>query len=563
MRRAWIAVGLVLIVGCREDTQLTTRVEPQQEQPTTPPEEDPDPIFEPLPEPPEPLDDTPMQGKDGIPAPMPNVYTDKGVADRDQKLRGLLALPIRNRDALVQTIRNLYDPGHPDFRKYLSPAEWNSRHAPAEDDVAIVTDWLRAKGFEVPRVATNRLLIHFRGTVGQFNDTFGVEVHVLERKAPQEGNRPFDVFGLLTELTVPTFVEERIESVVTLDLDVEPGTLPPAGPSSPMPPANVQDGFRPEQIAFAYGYDVLAARGIKGAGQKLGIVLGATFQENDLRAFWQAFNIPRAMPRVVQIMEPPKTRYREANLDTMWAGALAPEAELVLYSGPDSRNTSILYTYNEAIAQGEVSVITTSFAHREDSEPRAIRQQYSESSMMAAALGITVCAASGDSAGVDVPSSSPYVTAVGGTMLGMIDMRFVWEVAWDRSGSGSSLTLAAPDWQRGLPGVGAKRAVVDVSMNAGMGFWYKWLNAWYTNIGTSFSAPLFAAMIANVNQGRALEGKPPVGFLNSLLYTRPDIQATFRDIDEGGTPKYESGPGWDFPTGWGAPNAEGLLRTIP
>jgi hypothetical protein len=60
-----------------------------------------------------------------------------------------------------------------------------------------------------------------------------------------------------------------------------------------------------------------------------------------------------------------------------------------------------------------------------------------------------------------------------------------------------------------------------------------------------------------------------VGFLNSLRYTRPDIQRTFRDVTEGhtvdkeGNGKYRAGPGWDMVTGWGGPDAEGLLRTLP
>jgi hypothetical protein len=60
-----------------------------------------------------------------------------------------------------------------------------------------------------------------------------------------------------------------------------------------------------------------------------------------------------------------------------------------------------------------------------------------------------------------------------------------------------------------------------------------------------------------------------VGFLNSRLYTRPDIQRTFRDVTEGhtvgkeGNGKYRAGTGWDMVTGWGGPDAEGLLRTLP
>jgi kumamolisin len=39
--------------------------------------------------------------------------------------------------------------------------------------------------------------------------------------------------------------------------------------------------------------------------------------------------------------------------------------------------------FNEAIARGEVSVLTDSFAHREDSEPKPLRHQYDESALMA------------------------------------------------------------------------------------------------------------------------------------------------------------------------------------
>ena len=67
----------------------------------------------------------------------------------------------------------------------------------------VVTDWLVSKGFNVGAVATNRLLIHFTGTVGQFNDAFGVTLRVLERKAPQAGNPPHDVYGLTETITVP------------------------------------------------------------------------------------------------------------------------------------------------------------------------------------------------------------------------------------------------------------------------------------------------------------------------------------------------------------------------
>jgi kumamolisin len=479
-------------------------------------------------------------------------------------IRGLLSFPMRNVEELERTIEALYDPRSPRFRRYLTPQQWMDRHAPHAQDVNLVADWLRSRGMQVPRIATNRLLLQFTGTVAQFNAAFGVELRVLERKSPQGGNPPHPVYGLTTGLNAPKFIEERIAAVATADLPTEPGPLPPEmGTPSTEPPADIARGLTPQQIARAYDVEPLHRLGFLGQGVKLGVTVGAGFRERDIAAFWKTFGITRAMPRVVQTMEPPGTRYRETTLDIEWAGALAPQAELVVYQGPDARNTSMLYTFNEAISLGEVSIITTSFAHREDSEPRAVHEAYGASAMMAAALGITVVAASGDSAGVDVPSSSPYVTAVGGTMLRMNGLSRVEETAWAHSGSGVSRTFPTPPWQRSLPGIGDKRAVVDVALNAETGYWYLFLGVMSPNTGTSFSAPVFASMVAVINSARAPAGRPPVGWLNSLLYTERSIQATFRDITVGGTWKYAAGPGWDFPTGWGAPSAEGLFSTVP
>jgi kumamolisin len=317
-------------------------------------------------------------------------------------------------------------------------------------------------------------------------------------------------------------------------------------------------------VASAYGLTPLYQKGFRGKGAKLGVIIGAGFRWKDLRAFWKIFGVQRADPTVVMTMEEPGTRYREGQLDVEWASVMAPEADVFVYMGPDARNTSMIYTFNEAIARGEVSVLTDSFAHREDSEPKAVHEQYNASAMMAAALGITVAAASGDSAGVDVPSSSPYVTCVGGTQLKMNGMNVTGEVAWLYSGSGISRTFPTPEWQQGLPKPPSRRAVADVSLNADTGYWYTWLGITSPNTGTSFASPIFAGLMAVVNSARLSQNKPPAGWLNSQLYTLPDVQDSFRDITVGVTDRqHVAGPGWDMPSGWGAPNAQGLFNTLP
>lgn len=186
--------------------------------------------------------------------------------------------------------------------------------------------------------------------------------------------------------------------------------------------------------------------------------------------------------------------------------------------------------------------------------------------MMAAALGITVISAGGDSAQPDVPATSPYVTSVGGTSLSLAsDGTILAERAWSASGSGDSLTFARPDWQAGVV-AGDKRAVSDVALHASVDpapYWIYYLQEWRRYGGTSFSAPVFAGMIAVINDYRNAQGMPPVGFLNSLLYTDPEVQSAFGDITSGQTEFHMAAPGWDYPTGWGSPRAWELAQALP
>ena len=77
-----------------------------------------------------------------------------------------------------------------------------------------------------------------------------------------------------------------------------------------------------------------------------------------------------------------------------------------------------------------------------------------------------------------------------------------------------------------------------------------------TGFGTSLAAPLWAGYMALVNDQASLDGVPPVGFFNPVLYAigrDPTIySATFNDIQSGpnGT---AAGPGFDLATGWGTP----------
>ena len=494
----------------------------------------------------------------GLQRGAPMAFNDLGPSDVNAGIRAIVALPIRDPEGLDATIAALYDPASPSFRSYLTAAEWMARHAPAQEDLDTAVAWLEREGLRVERVGKNRLVLQVTGTAGAFNATFDTELHDYAKA----DDRSYKTFGHHRDLIAPRAIGALLESVVVADPPADTSPLPgETGSIVVEPPDNSR--LTLARVAGAYGLGPLTAQGFTGQGTALGVVCGAGFKLKDLQSFWRSQGITRPDPELVVTMEPLSTRFTETTLDIEWAGGLAPGADLIVYAGPDAHDTSLVYTFNEAIADGRVDVITDSFAHREDVLPRAIRRQYDASARMAAALGITVLAASGDSGEPDVPGSSPFVTSVGGTVL-VLDAAGarVEERVWVLSGSGDSLSFEAPPWQAGLP-IADKRAMSDVGLAAGSRYWVYVFGEWQAFAGTSFAAPVFAGLLAVVNSARAAGGKPAVGFLNSTLYTNAAVQATFHDVVEGATGQHTAAPGWDYPTGWGAPNAAAFAATMP
>src|SRR5260370_19542998 len=132
----------------------------------------------------------------------------------------------------------------------------------------------------------------------------------------------------------------------------------------------------------------------------------------------------------------------------------------------------------------------------------------------AAAMGITVCVASGDSGStdgvndgndhVDFPASSPYALGCGGTSLKANQTAITSEIVWNdganggASGGGISSFFPTPGWQMGKKAIhrgGAsialtKRGVPDVAGAADPGTGYNLrIDGNDTGIGRSEGAP--------------------------------------------------------------------------
>ncbi|KAG6910773.1 hypothetical protein DXG01_007660 [Tephrocybe rancida] len=84
--------------------------------------------------------------------------------------------------------------------------------------------------------------------------------------------------------------------------------------------------------------------------------------------------------------------------------------------------------------------------------------------------------------------------------------------------------------------------------------------------GTSASSPAFTGFVSLLNDVRLAKGKPPLGFLNPLIYSK-GVDAGFNDITVGhnsgcGTTGFNATKGWDPVTGFGTPNFGKLKKLV-
>jgi kumamolisin len=170
----------------------------------------------------------------------------------------------------------------------------------------------------------------------------------------------------------------------------------------------------------------------------------------------------------------------------------------------------------------------------------------------AAALGVTVLAASGDS-GTDngigdghahmlYPGCDPYVTSCGGTTLKDISGSRFTEVLWTdpesgASGGGVSAYFDPPPWQAGVDVPASVedghrgRGFPDIAGNADPDSGYTLVlygkNTKHPVGGTSATAPLYAGLVARINA----QQKIMLGYLNPTLYELAE-SGIFRDVKD-------------------------------
>lgn len=467
--------------------------------------------------------------------------------------------------------------------RHLSREEFDARYAADPADFDALRALAHQHGLTVDEAASSlsRRTLVVRGPVQAMEKVFGVELHDYEETAtPGVRGRRFHAYA--GEMSLPESHAGVIEAV--LGLDARPVAKPhcrylkdlkkkkrPHAPAQPRP-------FNPPQVAALYGFP----SGVNGSGQTIGIIeLGGGYTASDLDTYFQGLGLTPPSVAAVSVdggtnaPGDPNGADGEVALDIQVAGAIAPGARMAVYFAPNT-DQGFIDAITTAVhdTTHKPSVISISWGGPESGWMAASRTALDNACQSAAALGVTITVASGDNGSsdgvsdgknhVDFPASSPHVLACGGTELLASGSAIAEEIVWDdrasqggATGGGYSTTFPLPSWQSSAGVSGKGRGVPDVAGNAAPESGYNILVDGQQEVvgGTSAVAPLWAALVALVNQQRGT----PVGFLNPAIYPN---QPDFRDITQGNNGAFKASPGWDACTGLGSPNGQKLAAVL-
>jgi subtilase family serine protease len=357
-------------------------------------------------------------------------------------------------------------------------------------------------------------------------------------------------------------------------------------------------GLTPNQYLTAYGHSTLHKRGLTGKGIRVAVVEIDGFNPSDIQTFAKCFGhrVPPLNVKAVgqKALNPPGG---ETTLDLEILTAAAPGLEAIDVFEGSAGEGALLDTIAATISDQKTrpDVISISLDECEADyystvvAARAVNGMFA----IAAGSGISTLVATGDQGSsnctnanggipvlsASVPSTSQYVTAVGGTNISLNPANEILDqVVWNdtpqlvaATSGGSSVLFSRPWWQnKTLPSGLANdvmRVTPDISAMADVAPGYavyctaqsrdcQLLNpagGWATVGGTSAATPLMAAGIALANEAAAKRGQRPLGLINPLVYQLGMSKAYPKVMWDVTTGSSDVGAAIPVPTGTGQP----------
>jgi subtilase family serine protease len=448
-------------------------------------------------------------------------------ATSEQAVEFNVYLPLRDRAGAEAFLNQLHDPNSANYHQWLSPAQFNERFGPQSATVNRITNELKAHGLAITEVHTHSL--HVSGTAGGVKSAFGTALamgHFASGKQVMTATAPLQ---LTPSLQAAGAVVADFSGKIWMRKVSQPSLL-----TKPQNRESTTGGYWFTDLKQAYSFP--SFKKLTGKGVTIGILMEGGFNQPDMNAYFGHELLPSPKIKTVNIAGgspfDPNGSF-ETHLDIQQSGGMAPDSKIILYNLPDLQDSSILSGLTTIIESNTADVVNMSFggpeagytaAYNGGTDFTGILNIYDDFFMEGNMLGITFVASSGDSGGlnvpaaacftaapptpicgpmevgVNIPASSPHVTAVGGTNLvttfnkknpNDLNSAYVSENADDDpldsdiffgtsasgavwgSGGGISLQYAKPSYQSlvsqsNLPKAAKKfRTVPDLSLQMG------------------------------------------------------------------------------------------------
>jgi len=493
-----------------------------------------------------------------------------------------LALAQRNLDELEQRFWQISDPRSPMYGDFMTAAEIGvliGQH----DNVEQIKTWAGSLGCVIAQsVVETRDYVHLTMPVSCAERAFAVKLYsflsadqkqsLIWSQAPPK--LPLQsIVVAIHGLEVPMTVKRRLRRVSAEgQISKEPG-----------------DQVTPAVLASLYGYTSDDTTNY-GAAVALAEFEDDCFIPSDIQTFLSNYSLPKHnITRIVGFDDTVDGYLAESSLDVQYAMAVAgPSVDAWAFIVDSNLGFDLTaWALNVTGTPGAPKVHSISWGSPETEFKAEDMERDNTEFQKMGAMGFTILVASGDNGpgkqgffsckkfNPQFPATSPYVTAVGGTYL-----EDGHETGWGFSGGGFSNMFPMPQYQQAsvaaylssasLPSAKlfnqTGRAIPDISGVATnyrvlmQGFWDEAVS------GTSASSPVWAGLLALVNNHRLANGKKVLGFLNPALYqlgtgVGQDIK-TGENKASGCKEGFKASAGWDPVTGWGTPSFQALLKAL-
>ncbi len=458
-----------------------------------------------------------------------------GALDPRRQIRLALPLVLPSSAALDRFVAGRYSPGSPGYHHFLTPGQFGRRFGAPVAEVRRAAGVLRRLGLRVTTPQANHLYLSATGTVEAVERTFGTRLDRFGTAARHT------FYANTTDIRLPASLRGLVTGVLGLDNTARPvshlvrapgpavalargqalvgrsrARKGVAGGATPCAAATASGGYTAPDLAQAYDYNGMYARGFHGEGMRAALVEFDDYHDSNVRGMERCYGVRTPVTRRLVdggVGGPPQGGEGEDMADITTILELDPKlAHLYVYEAPITGGAAIfdegtaeLDLYNAFVSDDKATVLSASWGYCEGLQSASYDQLFARVAEEAAAQGQQIFDASGDSGAVDCLSSdaptkgslsveqegaTPWVTSVGGTDLGrnstLRGSHIHDEDTWNDGGAGGggqSNIWSMPSWQAGylaaahdrVPGAandcGAPagrlcRMVPDVSMNA-------------------------------------------------------------------------------------------------